>query len=304
MTRWIVSIITLVGIAGGFSRSVAAQETLAAAKDLYAAAAYEDALKVLARMEDPQQKVENAKYQAFCLIALDRHAEAEGVIERMLEADPLFAPDREEVSPRVQETFERVRAQVAPRLARTLYADAKAAFERKEHDSALEKFELVLQIIERAGESEDPLLGEFKLLAGGFVQLARAAVTAEAPPASSAPTGSAATVPAPPPAPTESAPAAPAAAEVAFAPAVPIEEVFPPWNPIGFAGRGHQFSGVIRVRISAAGLVESAEIVKPIHPSYDQQLVRAAADWKYEPARRGGTPLPSERLVAVNLKQN
>ena len=302
MARWIVSIITLIGIAGGFSRSVAAQETLAAAKDLYAAAAYEDALKVLARMEDPQQ-VENAKYQAFCLIALDRHAEAEGVIERMLEADPLFAPDREEASPRVQETFERVRAQVAPRLARTLYADAKAAFERKEHDRALEKFELLLQIIERAGESEDTMLGEFKLLAGGFVQLARAAVTAKAPPASSASNGSAATVPAPT-ASTPAAPAGPAAAEGPFVPAVPIEEVFPPWNPIGFAGRGHQFSGVIRVRISAAGLVESAEIVKPIHPSYDQQLVRAAADWKYQPARRGGAPVQSERLVAVHLKQN
>src|SRR5688500_9779456 len=115
MARLIVSIITLIGIVSGVTRPVAAQETLAAAKDLYAAAAYEDALKVLARIDDPQQKTQNAKYQVFCLIALDRHAEAAGVIERMLEADPLYTPDREEASPRVQETFERVRAQIAPR---------------------------------------------------------------------------------------------------------------------------------------------------------------------------------------------
>lgn len=294
MKRWAVTIITLIGIAGGGLRSVAAQETLAAAKDLYAAAAYEDALKVLARIEDPQQKTQNAKYQVFCLIALDRHAEAAGVIERMLEADPLFTPDREEASPRVQETFERVRAQIAPRLARALYADAKAAFERKEHDSALEKFELLLQIIERAGAAEDTLLGEFKLLAGGFVVLARAAAAAKAPP-----TPSSATAPAPAPAPAPSAPA-----DSVLTPAKPILEQFPPWNPIGFAGRGQQFHGMLRLRISADGRVEAAELVDPVHPAYDQQLLRAAASWKYQPALRRGAPVQSERVVAIHLKQD
>jgi tetratricopeptide (TPR) repeat protein len=292
MTRCILTIITLIGITAGIPRSVAAQDSLAAAKDLYAAAAYEDALKVLGRIEEPQQKIQNAQYQVFCLIALDRHVEAERVIQRMLEADPLFAPDREEASPRVQETFERVRAQMAPRLARALYAEAKAAFERKEHDSALEKFELVLQIAQRAGETENTLLSELELLAGGFVDLARAAVAAQAP-------ATLAFTSASPPA----APTAPGAGAAALTPAVPIVERFPPWNPYGFAGRGLQFKGKIRLQISAAGSVEAAEIVEAIHPTYDQRLLSAAASWKYEPARRGGVPVPSERVVLVNLKE-
>jgi tetratricopeptide (TPR) repeat protein len=298
MKRWAVTIITLIGIAGGVSRPVAAQETLAAAKDLYAAAAYEDALKVLARIEDPQQKTQNAKYQVFCLIALDRHAEAAGVIERMLEADPLFTPDREEASPRVQETFEKVRAQIAPRLARTLYTDAKAAFERKEHDAALKKFELLLQIIERAGAAEDTLLGEFKVLAGGFLDLARAASTSNP---KAAPTPSSPAASAPPPAP---APSPVAEGGSTLTPPVPIVEQFPPWNPVGFIGRGQQFHGMIRLRISAAGTVEAAELADPVHPAYDQLLLRAAAKWKYKPGLRGGVPVQSERVVAVHLKQD
>jgi tetratricopeptide (TPR) repeat protein len=293
MTHRIATIITLIGIAAGASRPVAAQDSLTAAKDLYAAAAYEDALKVLGRIENPLEKVENAPYQVFCLIALDRRTEAEGVIERMLEADPLYAPATEEASPRVRETFERVRARITPRLVPVLYAEAKAALERKEHDSALKKFELLLKIIERAGDAEDTLLGEFKLLAGGFVDLARARVAAEA-------QAAAASDPVPAPA----APAAPADLTAAVTPAVPIQESFPPWNPGGFGGRGYEFKGIIRLRISAAGRVESAEIVESIHPAYDPRLLVAAASWTYEPARRGGAPIPSERVVAVRLKQD
>jgi TonB family protein len=302
MTRWAVTIITLIGIVSGFTRSVAAQDSLTAAKDLYAAAAYEDALKVLARIEDPQQKTQNAKYQVFCLIALDRHAEAAGVIERMLEADPLFTPDREEASPRVQETFERVRAQIAPRLARALYADGKGAFERKEHDAALKKFELLLKIIERAGASEDSLLGEFKMLAGGFVELARAATTTKAPAPPSSPTVAGPAPSATPTTPTTSPGAA--NGDSPLTPAVPILEQFPPWNPTGFAGRGQQFHGMLRIRISAEGRVEAAELVDPVHPSYDQNLLRATANWKYKPAIRGGAPVQSERVVAVHLKHD
>jgi hypothetical protein len=192
----------------------------------------------------------------------------------------------------VQDTFERVRAQIAPRLARALYAEAKAAFERKEHDSALEKFELVLQIVQRAGETENTLLGELELLAGGFVALARAAVAAQA---HATPAFTSVSPPA--------APTAPGAGAAALTPPVPIVERFPPWNPTGFAGRGLQFKGKIRLRISAAGSVEAAEIVEAIHPTYDQRLLNAAASWKYEPARRGGVPVPSERVVLVNLKE-
>src|SRR5687767_1941422 len=115
-------------VAGGLAPApAAAQETLQQVKDLYASAAYEDALGVLSRLQSPEQRLEIARYRVFCLIALDRTAEAETAIQSILAEDPLYAPD--EASPRVIELFKRVKRQATPQLARTLYADGKAAMD-------------------------------------------------------------------------------------------------------------------------------------------------------------------------------
>jgi TonB family protein len=264
--------------------AAAAPDSLDAAKGLYASAQYEAALDMLTRLKPAPA---HATYEVFCLIALDRGPAAEKRIQEILEVDPLFTPDREEASPRVLEMFDKVRTVIAPRLARALYVDAKAAYDRKEADAALKKFELVLQIIDRTG-STDTVLGDLKLLASGYVDLAKAAA-------------------APPPAP------APAAAAAATSPAaqpdqpvtppVPVVETFPVWEPARFGvGRGQTFQGVIRVTISETGRVLTANIVESIHPSYDKPLLEAASKWRYKPGRRGDVPVPSERLVAVQLK--
>src|SRR5437867_3452149 len=57
----------------------AAQDSLVVARDLYTAAAYEDALKVLDGLKVSQQSAADSRsieqYRAFCLIALGRKAD-------------------------------------------------------------------------------------------------------------------------------------------------------------------------------------------------------------------------------------
>src|SRR5688572_2790130 len=137
------------------SAPAAAQETLQQVKDLYASAAYEDALGVLSRLQSPEQRLEIERYRVFCLIALDRGAEAEAAIQGILAEDPLYSP--EEASPRVVELFKRVKRQATPQLARTLYSEGKAAMERKEKDKAVRKFEQLLQLTDDATVRDETL---------------------------------------------------------------------------------------------------------------------------------------------------
>jgi protein TonB len=83
--------------------------------------------------------------------------------------------------------------------------------------------------------------------------------------------------------------------------AVVVQQRFPQWVPPDAATRTRDFRGSVRVHISAEGKVTSAEIVKSIHPAYDQLLLRAARGWLYEPARKDGVPIPSEKTVDVAI---
>ena len=74
-----ILIIGVVLVAAG--AGLGAQDPLSAAKDLYASAAYEDALSTLSRMDGGSTAPEIARqvdeYRAFCLYALGRTREAE-----------------------------------------------------------------------------------------------------------------------------------------------------------------------------------------------------------------------------------
>ena len=48
--------------------------------------------------------------------------------------------------------------------------------------------------------------------------------------------------------------------------------------------------------------VINAELVRPIHPSYDSGLLQAARSWVYEPARYRGTAVEAEITVEVHLR--
>ena len=87
----------------------AADDSIAAARDLYASAAYEDALAVLNRLRAAGQTGHDAEaveeYRAFCLLALGRSTEAQDAIAAVVTAEPSFNPSGAEVSPRIRTAF-------------------------------------------------------------------------------------------------------------------------------------------------------------------------------------------------------
>jgi TonB family protein len=58
----------------------------------------------------------------------------------------------------------------------------------------------------------------------------------------------------------------------------------------------------VKVTISTEGKVEAAEIVTPTDRQYDRLLLNAARGWLYEPARRNGAPIQSEKIVSIYLR--
>ena len=288
-------------LALGLTATAAAQD-LQQVKDLYASAAYEDALGVLSRLEKPEQRLEIERYRVFCLIALDRGPEAEKAILTMLTEDPLYTPD--EASPRVVDMFDRVKKAATPQLAKALYTEGKSAMDRKEKDVAIRKFEQMLQLTDDKGIRDDALVSELRLLAAGFLDLARATPAAEAPkPTVTAANGAAANGAAANGAAANGA-AAPSAAPAApvLTPPLPIRQELPRWVPYDAASKSMEYKGAVRVIITADGKVESAEIVTPTDRLYDRQLLNAARNWLYEPARRNGVPISSEKIVSVYLR--
>ena len=102
-----MKVIVIVGImlvtAGGARLN--AQDPLSAAKDLYASAAYEDALSTLSRLDGavaPGVARQADEYRAFCLYALGRTREAESIAESIIRREPLARLDAADASPRLQ----------------------------------------------------------------------------------------------------------------------------------------------------------------------------------------------------------
>jgi hypothetical protein len=284
----LASLCALMVVCGG--GVAAAQEPLDKIKELYGAAAYEDALAVASRVDSTKAEPELLQYQVFCLIALGRHQEAQATIEELISADPLFVLDPAEASPRVQEAFTRGRIQVLPNVAKKLYLDGRGALERKERSEAIERFELLLKIV-NSGEAPLPVLDEFGVLASGFLDLSRALPEKKVEP------------PAPPAAPATAA-AAPNPAEPAVpdVPPIAVRQDLPAWVAPDSVSRRTAYSGQVRLSIGADGRVTAAELVRTIHPTYDQRLLRAARNWVYQPARSKNVAVPTEIVVEINLR--
>jgi TonB family protein len=281
-----VAVALLVSVSVG-----SAQESLQAAKDLYASAAYEDALRVLSRLNAGDVQREVARYRVFCLIALGRTVEAEKAIQTVVDGDPLYVPDSADVSPRIRELFVRTRQQLVPEIARRMYAEAKSALNRKDSAAAIAGFESLVRLIDGSENSTEGDLGELRFLAVAFLDLSRATMVAQ-----QAPTERLTR-------PAVSQPVNETAARVPeVIPPVAIRQMMPKWVPSDAMSRQAPFRGSIRVMISASGSVEGAEMVRPIHPMYDTLLLQAARSWEYQPARRDGVALASEQIVQVELK--
>jgi TonB family protein len=254
--------------------------SLQAVKDLYASAAYEEALTAVGKMDSETPNLEAEEYRVFCLVALGRLDEAEKAVETVLMARPEYHTDSAEASPRIQALFKKVRRRIGPGLVKQMYQEGRAAMERKERDAAIAQFEAMLRIANDPDVRDEAHIAELRELGAGFLALTRAA------PAN----------PAPPPV-TESAAAAPARPSVVVPPVV-IRQQLPGWVPDP-VNRATEFHGSVRVQISAEGKVTQVEMTKSVHPAYDQLVLRAARNWLYQPARKDGIAIPSEKTVQI-----
>lgn len=285
----------------GLMLAGADQDTLSAARDLYASAAYEDALAVLNREADNSRPVEEARaisqYRAFCLLALGRTAEAERTIEALIVSDPAYHPSTTDLSPRVRGAFSDVRKRVLPGIIQRNYADAKAAFDRKEFDSAAKGFTRVLDVMndpESAAVVAQPPLADLRMLANGFRDLAANAAAPPLPPPAPLPAT-------PPPAPI--VPLAPRVFTPADAKVVPpqvLRQELPPYPGQLMIAR----HGAVEVTIDETGAVESAVMRQSVTNVYDNLALKAAQTWRYLPATVDGQPVKFRKVVQVTVKAN
>ncbi len=115
--------------------SMTASDELGRAKELYGSASYDEALMVLdslAAAPGSADATEVHQYRVFCLVALDRKDDAKKAIEALVTAAPQFHISENDASPRVRAMFTEVRKTLLPAIVQRAYADAKAAFDRKD----------------------------------------------------------------------------------------------------------------------------------------------------------------------------
>jgi hypothetical protein len=279
------------------------------ARELYAAAEYEDALTLLNRLRQTAGKPEDARaidqYRAFCLLALGRAADAEQAIAAVIVAEPSFRPSAD-MSPRVRTAFIDVRKRMLPQIIQEKYAAAKMAYDQKNYIAAATGFRLVLESLKDpdvATIASQPPLSDMKTLATGFYDLAAAAAAPPPPPPAPAAPAVAPTAPA----------AAPAAAAAAGGPepkyysaddgnVVPptiVSQYLPPFP----ANITVAQPGILEVLIDERGLVVSVSMRVPVSPRYDRAAVDAARGWRYQPATLDGVPVRYRKVVQISIKR-
>ena len=317
MKQWAISAAIVMAMTGGVAR---AADDLSAARELYASAAYEEALAALNRVRAAGAPASDAfaveQYRAFCLLALGRGAEAQSSIEALVVADPLYQPSSE-VSPRVRTAFSEVRRRLLPSIIPQQYAKAKAAFDRKDYVAAAAGFGQVLkvmadpEVVQLAGQ---PPLSDLRTLATGFQELSTKAIPPPPLPVAPrpvVPTATATTVPAAPPLTPAPLPPLPAAAAVVPPPAriyssydarvlmpAVIRQDLPP-----FTGRlSDAATGALEIVINERGQVESATIRESVSLAYDRLAVDAARSWRYKPAMLDGVPVKFRKLISIAVK--
>lgn len=305
---WCVCMLALLG-----SVRDARADDLATARELYASAAYEEALTALNRARtsgvSPADALAVEETRAFCLLALGRSLEAQNAIEALVTADPLYRPAAD-LSPRVRTAFSDVRRRMLPTIIPQQYAKAKAAYDRKDWKAAAETFAQVLSAIadpDIAHLASQPPLSDLRTLAAGFQELAVKAIPP--PPLPVTPTAKPTTVVG-----QTAGGGAPAAAPAAVAPArvvrvytaldakvvAPgvIRQDLPPFN-----GRLQGVtSGSLEIVVNELGLVESAKMLDSVSPQYDRIAIDATRSWRYRPAMLDGMVVKFRKIIQIAVK--
>jgi TonB family protein len=320
---------------------VRAQDSLSAAKELYASAAYDEALSALDRLKaggPAAATVELDQYRAFCLFALGRTGEAEVVAESVVRADPLVDLHAGDTSPRIVALFTDLQKRLLPGLVRERYRTARASMDAASPDATRAELMLLQRLLAKAKTvgAWDEALGDLSVLVDGFLELnrstaeRRAAATPVEPGAAApgpppptpvadgvrdaAPASSAAAAPvgvAPPSeaVPAPSATAAPARAaiysalDVNVSAPVVLQQQIPrvPAN-LALAMRAAKRTGILEVTIDERGRVETALVRESVNPVFDGMVLAAARTWQYQPAKLEGAPVRYLKRIAIALQ--
>ena len=281
------------------SVGAAAQTDLSEAKTQYEEAAYEDALTTLtkASASTPADRVQLEQYRALCLIALGRLPEAERAVAALVEADPTYVPPSSVASPRVLAMVADIRRKELPGVTRRVLDSGRAAYEAKNIPLAQRQFDLLLNLLDDPAMEGRPEREDLRAVAQGFSTLLVAASAAPRPAPPTEPERTAAPSSSP-----SAPPSSPPPAASPFVPAVVIQETLPIWTPPNPSIARNEYNGAVKVRIGTDGRVKAASIDRPSHPAYDAVLLNTARSWLYKPATQNGTPIESERVIAVRLR--
>jgi len=296
---------TVLMLAAGLS----AQDPLRDAKDLYASAAYEDALSSLTKLTSgggtaPDLERQADEYRSFCLFALGRTAEAESVAESIIKKDPFAQLDAADASPRLEAMFTGVRKRLLPSLIRDRFRTAKSGLDRKDYPTAephLKQARLMIADAEKLGV-HDEALADLGVLVDGFLDMIR--LTSEQRSATLAAAGSDATAPvaANTPAPRGAAmpPRAYSAADEGVTPPTAIDQRMPSMNPVmaRIAQSSHK-NGILDIVINESGDVVDAIVRQSLMPTFDALVASNARHWKYRPAMKDGTPVRYVKTIAL-----
>jgi hypothetical protein len=269
----------------------AADGTLAAARDLYVSASYDDALAMLSGLSTASPTMEERQsidlYRTLCLFALGRSNDADRIIEGMLMREPLYRASSEELSPRVTSAFESARKRILPAIIQKEYADAKNAFDNQDFAVASAGFAEVLKsiadpdIVALAGA---PPLADIHTLASSFRDLSVKLTP-------------------PPPAP-----------KVDPKPARPVRSVYGVDDrdviaPVAMQQRVPKYpanvirplSGVLEFVVDESGAVQGPMMRVSIDQSYDQMVIAAAKKWLYQPATLDGKPVKFVKRLSISV---
>jgi protein TonB len=306
MNRWFDAAIALV-IAALISIPTHAADSLTAARDLYAAADYEDALALLNKLQPgdhaPDERRTIEQYRAYCLLALGRSVDAEQAIAAVVTATPLYKPSGADASPRVRSAFSDVRRRMLPSIIQEKYAAAKVAFDRKNFLVAATVFTEVVEAMsdpDVADVVKQPPLADLRVLAIGFRDLS---VSAAAPPPVPVRETPPTTAPAMLVTPAPTAAVAPlrvyAANDAQVVPPTALKQALPPFPAqLPVANRG-----VLELVINEDGAVENATMRESVNPRYDALLVNAAKSWQYKPAMLDGRPVKYRKMMQIDVKR-
>ena len=288
-------IVVLLLLLFGPPRLAATQDSLAAARTLYQSAAYEEALGLLNRLRSSPAQATDAQsvgqYRAYCLLALNRQAEADRAIEEVVAVNPLFVPSDTDVSPRVRGAFQTVRRRMLPAIVQQKYTAAKVTFDRKDYAAAVDQFTRLTALLQDSALEQAPALSDLRVLAMGFLELAQTAAAA---------------APAPPrPDPVASPPAAaqPRVYDVSEPGVIlPVtrRQDLPRWpySPLAQGGLPER-RGVLDVLIDENGQVENVMVLQSVDQRYDELLMAAARAWRYTPAYKDGRPVKFLKRIQV-----